>query len=88
MEYRKLDDPAINNIKDLLMVTDWSFLEQLNTEGQFVALTEKLQEYINICAPRIKSRIPSKYATHSKWMTKGLLQSSRKLCKLRKKMTR
>ena len=43
VEYRKLDDPAINNIKDLLMVTDWSFLEQLNTEGQFVALTEKLQ---------------------------------------------
>ena len=43
------------------MVTDWSFLEQLNTEGQFVALTEKLQEYINICAPR--ARIPSKYAT-------------------------
>ena len=44
-------------------------------------------EYMDICAPVKTAKIPYKFATRNKWMTKGLLRSSRKLCKLSRKMT-
>ena len=44
-------------------------------------------EYINICAPIKVVDIPAKYVARENWMTKGLLQSSIHLPKLRKKET-
>ena len=34
VEYRKLNDAAISNMKSVLMVTDWDYLEQLDIENQ------------------------------------------------------
>ena len=71
----------------MLMVTDWDYLEQLYIENQSNSLVAKIHEYMNICAPVKTAKIPYKFATRNKWMAKGLLRSSRQLCKLRRKMT-
>ena len=54
---------------------------------QFDFVNTKLLEYINICAPMKVVRIPAKYVIRENWMTKGLLQSSLNLQKLRKRET-
>jgi potassium voltage-gated channel Eag-related subfamily H protein 8 len=87
VEYRDLNEHAIFNIQSLLVSTDWSFLDQLDIDRQFTELVRHLQEYIDICAPLKMAKIPYKYAKRNKWMTKGLMHSSRHLCKLRRYMT-
>ena len=69
------------------MVTDWSYLEQLEIENQFSEFVAKIHEYMDICAPVKTAKIPYKFAIQNKWMTSGLLRSSRHLCKLRRKMS-
>ena len=83
VEYRKLNDAALSNMKSMLMVTDCDYLEQLDIENQSNSLVAKIHEYMDICAPVKTAKIPYKFATRNKWMTKGLLRSSRQLCKLR-----
>ena len=85
--YRKLDSTAIDRINSLLLATDWSPLQQLHVNDQFDFVNTKLLEYINICAPIKVVTIPAKYVIREKWMTKGLLQSSLNLQKMRKRET-
>ena len=85
--YRKLDTTAIDRINTLLLATDWSPLQQLHINDQFECVNTKLLEYINICAPMKVVKIPAKYVIREKWMTKGLLQSSLNLQKMRKRET-
>ena len=54
---------------------------------QFDFVNTKLLEYINICAPMKVVNIPAKYVIRENWMTKGLLQSSLNLQKLRNRET-
>ncbi len=42
---------------------------------------------MDICAPLRRVEIPYEYVLRNKWMTKGLLQSSLNLCKLRGQMS-
>ena len=85
--YRKLDTTAIDRINSLLLATYWSPLQQLHIIDQFDFVNTKLLEYINICAPIKVVKIPAKYVIREKWMTKGLLQSSLNLQKMRKRKT-
>ena len=85
--YRKLDTTAIDRINTLLLATDWSPLQQLHINDQFDCVNTKLLEYMNICAPMKVVKIPAKYVIREKWMTKGLLQSSLNLQKMRKRET-
>ena len=85
--YRKLDTTAIDRINTLLLATDWSPLQQLYINDQFDFVNTKLLEYINICAPMKVVKIPVKYVIREKWMTKGLLQFSLNLQKMRKRET-
>ena len=85
--YRKLDATAIERINTLLLATYWSSLQQLHINDQFDFVNTKLLEYINICAPMKVVKIPAKYVIREKWMTKGLLQSSLNLQKMRKMET-
>ena len=85
--YRKLDTTAIARINSLLLATDWSPLQQLHVNDQFDFVNTKLLEYINICAPIKVVTIPAKYVIREKWMTKGLLQASLNLQKMRKRET-
>ena len=87
VEYRKLNDTAISSMRSMFMVTDWSYLEQLEIENQFSEFVAKIHEYMDICAPVKTAKIPYKFAIRNKWMTSGLLRSSRHLCKLRRKMS-
>ena len=47
----KIDEPAITNLKSLLLNTDWSYLKNTSENLQFDALVEKITEYLDICAP-------------------------------------
>ena len=85
--YRKLDATAIERINTLLLATYWSPLQQLHINDQFDFVNTKLLEYINICAPMKVVTILAKYVIREKWMTKGLLQSSLNLQKMRKRET-
>ena len=51
MKLRKIDEPAITNLKSLLLNTDWSYLNHTSENLQFDALVEKITEYLDICAP-------------------------------------
>ena len=86
-EYRKIGTTATNRINTLLLATDWPPLQPLHIHDQFDFVNNKLLEYINICAPIKFAKIPAKYVARENWMTKGLLQSSLNLHKLRKKET-
>ena len=86
-EYRKIGTTATNRINTLLLATDWPPLQPLHIHDQFDFVNNKLLEYINICAPIKFAKIPAKYVARENWMTKGLLQSSIHLHKLRKKET-
>ena len=50
MKSCKIDEPAITNLKSLLLNTDWSYLNQTSENLQFDALVEKITEYLDICA--------------------------------------
>ena len=63
------------------------FCHKLHINDQFDFVNTKLQEYINNCAPIKVVTIPAKYVIREKWMTKGLLQSSLNLQKMRKRET-
>ena len=85
MEYRKIDDNAINNIKTMLMATDWADMFSMDVHQQFKKIVDVIHEYMNIHAPPRVSKLPSKFYMKNKWMTKGLIRSSCQLSKLRKK---
>ena len=86
-EFRKLDTAATDRINTLLLGRDWSPLQPLHINDQFDFVNNTLLEYINICAPIKVAKIPAKYVVCENLMTKGLLQFSINLHKLRKKET-
>ena len=87
IEKRTFDNSAIDTIKNLLKCTDWQSLYNTNVHEMFQIITDKVTEYINICAPLKKYKIPQKYIKREKWITQGILKSSNTLDKLRKKST-
>ena len=70
-----------------MLATEWPPLQPLHINDQFDFVNNTLLEYINSCAPRKVAKIPAKYVARENWMTKGLLQSSINLHKLRKNET-
>ena len=85
VECRKIDDKAINNIKAMLMATDWADMLRMDAHQQCKKIVDVIHEYMNIHAlPRV-SKLPDKLYMQNKWMTKGLIRSSCQLSKLRKK---
>ena len=81
---RRINDEAIANIKHMLVETDWSIMNNLDVDKQFENIIEILNEYLDKCAPQRNIQIPYKYTIRNKWMNRDLLNSSRKLCKLRR----
>ena len=55
-----------------------------DTDNQLLAFINKIQEYMDICAPLKEAKISPKQAIRNKWMTTGLLKSSNNICKMRK----
>ena len=84
VEHRKIDDKTVNHMRNLLMATDWSFMTNLPTSSQYDAFVSKFSEYLDLCAPVQSVRISPKYAMRNKWMSRGLLTSSRRVTKMRK----
>ena len=78
--FRKIDNESTNSIKRLLHATDWSIMH-----SEF--LSNKMNEYINLCAPLKTVTLGYKHVIREKWMTKGLLKSSHNLNKLRSKQS-
>ena len=83
--FRKIDNESTNSIKRLLHATDWSIMHSQCVDEQF--LSNKMNEYINLCAPLKTVTIGHKHVIREKWMTKGLLKSSHNLNKLRSKVS-
>ena len=81
IEKRTFDNSAIDTIKNLLKCTDWQSLYNTNVHEMFQIITDKVTEYINICAPLKKYKIPQKYIKREKWITQGILKSSNTLDK-------
>ena len=60
VEYRKIDDNAINNIKAMLMATYWSDMFSMDVQQQFKKIVDVIHEYMNIHAPPRVSKLPQK----------------------------
>ena len=85
--FRKIDNESTNSIKRLLHATDWSVMHSQCVDEQSEFLSNKMNEYINLCAPLKTVTIGHKHVIREKWMTKGLLKSSHNLNKLRSKLS-
>lgn len=75
-QHRKLDDTALMNIKTDIGNTDWSELNQLDSNDGYNLLVTKITESLNKYAPQKETKLPSKLAIQEPWMTRGLLKSS------------
>ena len=83
--YRKLNPSATQAICDHLNRTDFNHLDTLNTDVATEYLVNKIQEVMDIHAPEKTVTISNKSIAHERWMTKGLLKSSKTCHKLYKK---
>jgi len=79
---RKLNDPALINIKRSLANTNWNSLETLDTEQAFEQFINTITNTIDQFAPLKLIIIPSNKIIQNPWITKGLMNSSKTLDKL------
>ena len=82
---RKLDNTALEGIKEMLSATDWSQLYNLNVGDKFQCISQKVLEHIDIYAPLVTRKIPYQFVMREPWMT--ILCSSITLDKMRKMTT-
>lgn len=76
-KYRKLNPTATQAICDHLNNIDFNYLDALTTDEATENLVETLKETMDIYAPEKKITVSNKSLTHERWMTKGLLKSSK-----------
>ncbi len=82
---RKISDVEINKIINKIKETSWNCLDELNTNEAYQEFLKILTVIIDDIAPQKTIRIPASRIIRDKWMTPGLLTSSRTLNKLLKK---
>ncbi len=66
-------------------MTDWEQIEDMRTEDAFSALNNRIIETLDIVAPEQEKTIPKTRVITEKWMTRGLMKSSKTCNKLYKK---
>lgn len=84
-KYRKLNQNAIQAMCDDLSDIDFNYLDNLTTDEATENLVKKIQEIMDIHAPEKTATVSNKSLAHERWMTKGLLKSSKVCQRLYKK---
>ena len=85
LNYRKLNEMAINNIKNALNMQDWSSLEVLDTNTAYNYFIEVIKNVIDQFAPEKTLKVRGSKLKREPWITKGLLKSSHTRDRLHKK---
>ena len=81
---RHINEDVKANISNTIKITNWQYLEQLNTNDAFIAFTNKLNDIINNEVQEKTVIVPASRIIRDPWITTGLITSSRKLNKLYK----
>ena len=81
---RHINEEVKAKISNTIKITNWQYLEQLNTNDAFIAFTNKLNDIINNEVQEKTVIIPASRIIRDPWITTGLITSSRKLNKLYK----
>ena len=83
---RKLNDANIARIKDALRFIDWSSVNDLTASKGYDFVINKIVSVMNTIAPEREITIKPSKVIHEPWMSKGLLESSKKCDKMFKKV--
>ncbi len=83
---RKLNDANISRIKNALKVVDWTSVNNLNTNKGYDLVINKIISVMNTIAPEREITIKPSKLIHEPWMSRGLIESSKRCDKLFKKV--
>lgn len=81
---RQINETAINNIKYHLKQINWTQLHDMDTNKAFEFFIETLNNILDTYAPEREITVKPNNMIREKWMTKGLLKSSKTCEKLYK----
>ncbi len=82
---RKLNETAIENIKNDLSNIDWNFVEELPVDSAYSSFIDTISHTLDKFAPQKISKIRPNNIIQQPWMTPGLVKSSSMQDKLYKK---
>ncbi len=82
---RKLDDNAVENIKNDLSKTQWNFVEESTMDSAYSSFVDAISNSLDKFAPQKICKIHPKNIIQQPWMTTGLIKSSAVQDKLYKK---
>ena len=83
--YRPMTAESVNQISRHIRDTDWTYLINLDTTDAFTEFSAYLNDVIHQFIPEKSVNIQPKHIIREKWMTKGLMKSSRTMNKLYRK---
>ncbi len=86
IKVRKLNEVNISRIKNALKFVDWSSLDGLNANDGYDFIVNKIVSILNTIAPEKEVNVKPSQQIHEPWMSKGLLESSKKCDKMFKKV--
>ncbi len=82
---RKLNDANISRIKNALRLVDWNTVNDLDASDGYSFVVNKIVSIMNTIAPEREINIKPSKMIHEPWMSKGLVESSKKCDKMFKK---
>ena len=77
IETRKMNDNKLNALKSYLDQTNWNILTPMNSDEAYSYFIDDFTSKLNSVAPVTTVRISAKNILKEKWMTAGLLKSSK-----------
>ena len=83
---RNLNERNIRRIKDALRFVDWNAVNDLNASKGYDFVINKIVSIMDVIAPEREISIKPSKLIHEPWMSKGLLESSKKCDKMFKKV--
>ena len=81
-ESRPITADGISAMINKLQHIDWNCLEHSTTDDAYNTFIQQLNNIMDVCIPKKKVVIPSRFVIRNPWMTKGLVTSSRTSTKL------
>ncbi len=84
---RKLNEANIGRIKNALKRMDWNSVHDLNCDEGYNFIMDKMTHILDTIAPERTITVNPKKTIHEPWMSKGLIESSKKCDKMYKKVS-